>query len=74
MGNFRKAQDLWVQSGVHGLRALQMHLALLNWNEVIPLAEAYAPYKLPIIFMNTAKQLEQAGSYQQALGCDRNGE
>lgn len=40
-----------------------------NWTDVIPLAEAYAPWKLPVIHLHTARLMEQKGEYQTALGC-----
>ncbi|CAD7939338.1 unnamed protein product [Amoebophrya sp. A120] len=67
-GQFRQAQETWLRDGgVFGGDALLMQVDLMNWSEAIPLAEAYAPYKLPIIYFRTARQLEQKGEYQGAV-------
>lgn len=70
LGNFKKAQEIWIsQGGLYGLEALNMHVDLMNWSEVLPLAEAYAPHKLPLIHLKTGSQAEQKADYQQALHC-----
>ena len=55
-----------VQSHCHPKRARQekcaqndSHCTARNWGEVLPLASAYAPYKLPLIYLQTGRMCEQ---------------
>ncbi|CAD7950767.1 unnamed protein product, partial [Amoebophrya sp. A25] len=67
-GKFREAQESWLScGGTYGLEALWMQLDLMNYAEAIPLAQAYAPYKLPVIYLRTARTMEHKGEFQTAL-------
>jgi hypothetical protein len=73
LGNFRKAQEVWSQGGgSFGRNALELQMDLNNWRELLPLAEAYAPHTLPVIYLKCGQQCElRKGEFQSAVNCER---